>query len=118
VAPNRDLRFEAQYYVTTPANGNITTTFLPKPHNHYPPSKPRIRMVVKEKVLSHFSVGATPSVVHKQLVNDAPLPLSGADVPSLAQLKNWKYRASMNDMPSGLFFYLSFFLSLLFLPFF
>jgi hypothetical protein len=108
---------EAQYYVTTPANGKITTTFLPKPHNHYPPAKPRTRMVVKEKVLSHFSVGATPSVVHKQLVNDAPLPLSGADVPSLAQLKNWKYRASMNDMPSGFFLCFFFFLFFLFSDF-
>jgi hypothetical protein len=50
-------------------------------------------------------------VVHKQLVNDAPLSLSSADVPSLAQLKNWKYRASMNDMPSGLFFSFSSFFS-------
>jgi hypothetical protein len=103
---------EAQYYVTTPANGKITTTFLPKPHNHYPPVKPRTCMVVKEKALSHFSVGAHPSVVHKQFVNNAPLPLSGTDVPSLSQLKNWKYRVSMDGMPSGLFF-----LSLLFFLF-
>jgi hypothetical protein len=95
---------EAQYYVTTPVNGKITTTFLPKPHNHYPPAKPRTRMVIKEKALNHFSVGAHPSVVHKQFVNDAPLPLSGSDVPSLSQLKNWKYRASMDGMPSGLVF--------------
>jgi hypothetical protein len=112
---------EAQYYVTTPINGKITTTFLPKPHNHYPPTKPHTHMVVKEKALSHFTVGATPSVVHKQFVNDASLLLSGADVPSLAQLKNWKYCAAINDMPSGLFFSIflfSFFLSLLFLAFF
>jgi hypothetical protein len=44
---------EAQYYVTTSVNGKITTTFTPKPHNHYPPTKPRTRMVVKEKALSH-----------------------------------------------------------------
>jgi hypothetical protein len=112
---------EAQYYVTTPINGKITTTFLPKPHNHYPPAKPHTRMVVKEKALSHFTVGATPSVVHKQLVNNAPLPLSGTDIPSLTQLKNWKYRALMSDMPSGLlififlFFFLLFFFLLIFI---
>jgi hypothetical protein len=95
---------EAQYYITTPANGKITTTFFPKPHNHYPPIKPHTRIVVKEKVLSHFSVGAHLSVVHKQFVNNAPFSLSGTNVPSLSQLKNWKYRASMDGMPSGLFF--------------
>jgi hypothetical protein len=79
-------------------------------------------MVVKEKALSHFSVGAHPSVVHKQFVNEAPLPLSGADVPSLSQLKNWKYRLSMNDafrfvfsLLFFFFFFFSFFLSFLIL---
>jgi hypothetical protein len=75
-------------------------------------------MVVKEKALSHFSVGAHPSVVHKQFVNEAPLPLSGADVPSLSQLKNWKYRLSMNEMPSGLFLVFFFSFSFFFLFFF
>jgi hypothetical protein len=101
---------EVRYYVTTTLASKTITTYFPKSHNHYPPEKPRTRISVKEKALSHFSISATPSVVHKQFVNDAPLPLFSADAPSLSQLKNWKYRKSMKDMPSGIiaFFFLKY----------
>ena len=53
-----------------------------------------------------MDAGATPGNVHKQLLNNAPLPISSADVPSLSQLKNWKHANSVRDMPSGMVLFL------------
>jgi hypothetical protein len=71
-------------------------------HAHQPSRKPHTRKAVKEKALDYFSVNVNPSVAHKKFINEVPTPLSPADVPSLSQLKNWKYRDSMKDMPSGM----------------
>lgn len=71
-------------------------------HNHLPPSNPKVRKEVKDKCLDYFRVGVTPTVAHKRCVNDADESMSPADVPSIAQLKSWKHRLVMKDMPSGM----------------
>jgi hypothetical protein len=53
-----------------------------EPHNHPPLPDPPINPDVKERLVSHMRVGASPANVHKQLVKEAPLPLSSADVPT------------------------------------
>jgi hypothetical protein len=50
-----------------------------------------------------LSAGASPAVVYKQIVNDAPLPLSSADVPTQDQLKYWKRALVMKEMPTSTF---------------
>lgn len=69
-------------------------------HNYYPPSNPHPRKEVKERAEAAIGAGATPGNVFKQLLNNAPLPISPADMASLSRLKNWKYAMSVNDMPS------------------
>lgn len=69
-------------------------------HNHFPPTNPKTSPDVKKQCLDYLSVGVTPAVVHKQCVN-ASKSMSPIDVPSVSQLTTWKYRASMEDMPSG-----------------
>lgn len=71
-------------------------------HNHPPPSKPPTRADVKEKAVLQMSAGATPANVHAKFVREAALPLSSADVPTMSQLKNWKYEFSMKEMPTGM----------------
>jgi hypothetical protein len=83
-----------------PSNNN--TIVFSNDHNHEPPPNSRTRSEVKEKALSQMSAGATPSNVHAEFVRNASLPLSSADVPTLAQLKNWKHEFSMKDMPTGI----------------
>lgn len=94
----------ARFHVTL-SNTNQKTTetrlFHEPPHNHNPPSNPRTRSEVKEKAVAQMSAGATPANVHLQIVRNASLPLSSADVPTLAQLKNWKHAFSMKDLPTG-----------------
>lgn len=81
-------------------------------HNHGPLSNPKIRPEVKQSAILQMSAGASAVNVHKQAVNGASLPLSSADVPSKSQLKNWKYRDAMKDMPTSVcFLYYLFFLS-------
>lgn len=80
-------------------------------HNHGPVPDPKTRPEVKEAAILQMSAGASAVNVHKQAVNNAPLPLSSADVPSKAQLKTWKYRNAMKDMPTSM--HAHFFLSLL-----
>ncbi len=92
---------KARYFTTKTISGETSTTYLPPPHNHFAPDTPRTRKAVKDQALQYFDVGVTPSVAHKQFVNNATLPLSPADVPSLGQLKSWKYRNVMDRMPSG-----------------
>lgn len=87
---------------TKQSNNTNTAVIFFEEHNHIPPSNPRTRPEVKEKALSQMSAGATPSNVHAEFVRNAPLPLSSADVPSLAQLKTWKHEFSMKDMPTGI----------------
>lgn len=95
----KDKGCKARYTTTKTLSGETSTTYLPEPHNHQPPERPRTRKEVK---FNYFEVGVTPSVAHKHLVNNAPLPLSSADVPSIGQLKSWKYRNVMDRMPSGI----------------
>lgn len=71
-------------------------------HNHPPPPNPRIRVEVKEQAVAQLAAGTPPAVLHREVVNSAPLPLSSADVPSLAQLRNWKFALSTTDLPTGM----------------
>lgn len=82
-----------------------------------PPTNPRIKKEVKECAIVQLSAGAMPSNVHKQIVNNAPLPLSSADVPSLSQIKNWKHALSIKDLPTGIaqFSFFIYYISPLFL---
>lgn len=82
-----------------------THIFSPDPHNHPPPTNPSINPKVKESSISHMRVGASPANVHKQLVHKAPLPLSSADVPTLAAMRQWKHRDAYKDSESSVYFF-------------
>jgi hypothetical protein len=86
-------------------DSNSITSYL-NIHNHSPPSNPKIKKEVKECVKMVLSAGAMPGNVHKQLINNAPLPLSSTDVASVSQIKYLKYTRSVKDMPSGILYVL------------
>jgi hypothetical protein len=92
---------KAHYNLTTDPSGASHTKHNATSYNHQPSKNPHMCKEIKAKVLEYFGIGATPAIVHKKLVNEAPQPLSLADTPSVSQLKNWKYRNSMKDIPSG-----------------
>jgi hypothetical protein len=92
----------AKYCVNLTTSGVLITEYMKEAHNHDPPAKPHTRKEVKERAITQMSARAMPSTVHKQIVNNAPLPLSSADVPSLSQLKNWKHELSIKDLPAGI----------------
>jgi hypothetical protein len=103
---------EACYYIFT--NSSNMVKKYEKPHNHNPPAKPHACKEVKEKAEARLRAGDTPAAVHRDLVNDAPLPLSSAFAPALDTVRYWKKHISMKDIPSGilptcLFFIFSFF---------
>jgi hypothetical protein len=89
----------AKRTIDTFADGCTSVSYVEQ-HNHGLIPNPHIRPEVKDMAISQMSVGASQVNVHKQAVNNAPLPLSSADVPTKSQLKNWKYRESMKDMPT------------------
>jgi hypothetical protein len=112
----KEPKCEAKYtHTKVDCNGSPTEsrTFSPEPHNHPPPPDPPINPDVKERSISHLRVGASPANVHKQLVKEAPLPLSSADVPTPGMLRVWKHRDAYKDMESSMiyciycFFYIS-----------
>jgi hypothetical protein len=75
----KEPKCEAKYTHTKVDSNSSPTesrTFAPEPHNHPPPPDPPINSDVKERSVSHMRVGASPANVHKQLVKEAPLPLS------------------------------------------
>jgi hypothetical protein len=93
--------------------------FRPYPHNHLPPPKPLVVQRVKTHAVTLLHAGLTPAVLQKQLVNAAPTDNANAHIPSIGQLKIWKYRDAMADMPydkTSIFF--SSFLLLLFLSYY
>lgn len=98
---SRDSGCPAKYYVDILGNGNKNTLYQPPKHNHEPPANPRVRAEVKEAIKSQLLIGGKTSVIHRKMVNEAPLPISSADVPSLKQMYNWKYQLSIKDLPSG-----------------
>jgi len=55
---------------------------------------------VKRQCLDLFHAGVTAAVVHKCVVNDAPIPLTPKNVLSLTQVKGWGHRALMDTMPT------------------
>jgi hypothetical protein len=65
-------------------------TVSPEPHNHPPPPNPHVRPEIREKATIQLSAGASPALVHRQIMNDAPLPLSPAEAPTQRQLIYWK----------------------------
>lgn len=95
---SRDVGCPAKYCVDHLPGGNKITTYKPFPHDHEPPSNPCLRSDVHQVQLA---AGAKSSVIHRNLVNEAPLPLSTANVPTRVQLHNWKYQLSIKDLPSG-----------------
>ncbi len=96
---------KAKYEITENSDGSTTTDYKAIPHQHPPPPNPRTRKDVKDNAIDKMSVGAGLSVIHKQLINNAPLPLSSANVPTMAQLKHWKHQLSLSTMPSGSLLY-------------
>jgi hypothetical protein len=101
----KEAKCEAKYtHTKVDTNGSPTEsrTFSPEPHNHPPPPDPPINPSVKERSVSHMRVGASPANVHKQLVKEAPLPLSSADVPTPGMLRVWKHRDAYKDMESSM----------------
>jgi hypothetical protein len=59
-----------------------------KNHNHYLPSNPKVRSQVKHRCLDLFRAGISVSVIHKYIVNDAPVLLTPENVPTLSQVKS------------------------------
>jgi hypothetical protein len=100
----KEPKCEAKYtHTKVDSNGSPTEscTFAPEPHNHPPPPEPPINPDVKERSIAHLRVSASPANVHKQLVKEAPLPLSSADVPTPGMLRVWKHRDAYKDMESS-----------------
>lgn len=72
------------------------------PHNHSPPP-PKIDTQVKQLAEIQLSSGAKPSLLHKKIVLNAPNPGSRKHVPTMQQLYNWKYQASVKELPGRKF---------------
>jgi hypothetical protein len=100
--------YRAKYHVTLSPKGHRTTLYLPQCHNHLFFPDPHLRSEVKEKACLQLSAGACPTVVHTQIVNNASLFLSPADVPTIGQLKYWKYKLVLQEMPTSMFSFLFF----------
>jgi hypothetical protein len=94
-----EARYSEDYVKSKP--DKILTCVFTKHHNHAPPPNPKVRPQVKRQCLDLFRAGVTAAVAHKRVVNDAPLPLTPENVPSLAQVKSWGHRAVMDTMPTG-----------------
>jgi hypothetical protein len=102
VCTNHKLtRCPAKYTVTEWPNGKVETEFDSDPHNHTPPSTSRMKRDIRERIKTMIDVGASLAVIQKKCVNEAALPLSSAEVPSMNQLKNAKYSAK-NKMKGSL----------------
>jgi len=94
---------EARYcedYVKSKPDEILTCVFT-KNHNHCPPPNPKVISQVKRRCLDLFRADVTAAVAHKRVVNDAPVPLTPENVPTLSQVKSWNHRAVMDTMPSG-----------------
>jgi hypothetical protein len=72
----------AKYQINKMYDGKLVTKYS-NAHNHHPPSKPRVLNEVKEQSILQLSVGALPSNMHKQLVNNMP-SMSPAYVPNVS----------------------------------
>jgi hypothetical protein len=101
-----DEKCSAKYTLTdadTSGSPTQVRTFSPEAHNHHPSPNPAVDPEVKEHSISHLRVGASPANVHKHLVQEAPFPLSSADVPTPGMLRKWKHRDAYKDMESSMF---------------
>lgn len=78
-----------------------TTIEYKNNHNHPLLKKPSALAEVKEKVMSQLEVNAKPSVILRQLVKDAPRPLSRKHIPTRQDLYNWQHQLNVADLPSG-----------------
>ncbi len=87
---------KAQYTETT-LKGNKETVYISF-HNHTPAENPRCRKQAKVKALEYLKVGITPAAVQKHMVNSAQYK---SDVVTQSQVRQWKHRMVMADMPSG-----------------
>jgi hypothetical protein len=94
-----DKECTAHYYVLTNSSGMVKK--YEHPHNHNPPAKPHPCKEVKEKAVVRLRAGDTPAAVHRDLTNNAPLPLSSAFAPTLSTVRNWQKHLSMEDMLTG-----------------
>jgi hypothetical protein len=79
---------KAHYNLTTDSSGTSHTKHNATIHNHQSSKNPHMCKEIKVKVLEYFGIGATPVIVYKKLVNEAPQPLSSAGTLSVNQLKN------------------------------
>lgn len=72
-------------------------------HNHppLPPANQRVRPEVKDVVVSQLGAGATPSAILRNLVNNAPQPVSRKDVPTKQQVYNWQHQIHSANLPTG-----------------
>ncbi len=68
-------------------------------HNHSAPVTPKVKEDIKKKVISQLKVGAKPSVIHKELVNNSESS-SRKDIPTVQQMYNWKHNLTMEYLPS------------------
>jgi hypothetical protein len=85
-------------YKKTIRNGKKDKKCKGRSHNHLPPSLKTLPLKKKkrEKICQQVDVGASLITIHTKSVNEALLPLSGRDVPSMSQLKNIKYSSKKN----------------------
>eukprot|EP00026_Physarum_polycephalum_P004398 Phypoly_transcript_04417.p1 GENE.Phypoly_transcript_04417~~Phypoly_transcript_04417.p1 ORF type:complete len:207 (-),score=25.70 Phypoly_transcript_04417:158-778(-) len=89
------------YYILT--NSSNMMKKYKHSHNHNPSAKLYPCKEVKEKAVARLRAGNTPVVVHRDLTNNALLPLSSAFVPTLSTVRNWQKRLFIEDMPTGIF---------------
>jgi WRKY DNA -binding domain len=90
--------------------GGDVLTFQ-NPHNHPPPKKPPTKPEVKQGVISQLSVGAKPTAILRNLVNNADEPISRKNVPTKQQMYNWQHQLNIANLPTGNQHLSSFFLS-------
>jgi hypothetical protein len=87
---------EAGYAVTSPTSGCDSITFNQHPHNHDPPSNPRLKESVKDKIKAQIQVNASTATIQKECILSSPdLSMSSADVPSEEQIK-WLRKSTRN----------------------
>jgi hypothetical protein len=86
---------KTKYTVTELHDDKAKIEYNSKPHNHLPPTNPRLRKEVREHIKDMVCIGTSPAVIQKKFVNKAPLPLSSADVPTSKQVKNIKYSSNI-----------------------
>jgi hypothetical protein len=87
---------EAGYTVTSPTSGRDSIAFNQHPHNHDPPSNPRLKESVKDKIKAQIQVNASTATIQKECILNSPdSSMSSADVPSEEQIK-WLRKSTLN----------------------